>query len=221
MKSLLSTRRIKRRLPPGPKVPSTFQMMASWSRPTASLERARARYGKRFSIQLIGQPPFVILSDPQDIKELFQAPPEVLHPGEGARILEPIVGSNSVILLDEAPHLRQRKLLLPAFHGESMQSLAGLMGELTEQEVASWPRDEPTALHPRLQQLTLEIVLRAVFGLQQGEQLDRLRELLTQILEFGESPLSLLPFAQRAFAGRGPVGRLERLNEEADRLITS
>ncbi|HEY5260926.1 MAG TPA: cytochrome P450 [Solirubrobacteraceae bacterium] len=219
MKSLLSKRRIKSQLPPGPKAPASMQMLASWSRPTVSLERARARYGKRFAIQLLGQPPFVILSDPQDIKELFQAPPNVLHPGEGARILEPIVGPNSVILLDEAPHLRQRKLLLPAFHGESMQSLAGLMTELTEQEVASWPRDERITLHPRLQRLTLEIVLRAVFGLAQGAQLDRLRELLTQILEFGESPLSLLPFAQRALAGRGPVGRLERLNEETDRLI--
>jgi cytochrome P450 len=219
MNSLLSKRRIKSQLPPGPKVPATLQMMASWSRPAVSLERARARYGKHFSIQLLGQPPFVILSDPQDIKELFQAPPDVLHPGEGARILEPIVGPNSVILLDEAPHLRQRKLLLPAFHGESMQSLAGLMNELTEQEVASWPRDEVITLHPRLQRLTLEIVLRAVFGLAQGAQLDRLRELLTQILEFSESPLSLLPFAQRALAGRGPVGRLERLNEVTDKLI--
>ncbi|MGA9875847.1 MAG: cytochrome P450 [Solirubrobacteraceae bacterium] len=219
MKSLLSKRRIKSQLPPGPKVPSSLQMMASWSRPSVSLERARARYGKHFSIQLLGQPPFVILSDPQDIKELFQAPPDVLHPGEGARILEPIVGPNSVILLDEAPHLRQRKLMLPAFHGESMQSLAGLMTELTEQEVASWPHEEVITLHPRLQRLTLEIVLRAVFGLAQGAQLDRLRELLTQVLEFGESPLSLLPFAQRALAGRGPVGRLERLNEETDRLI--
>jgi cytochrome P450 len=219
MNSLLSKRRIKRQLPPGPKVPPSFQMMASWSRPSASLERARARYGKHFSIQLLGQPPFVILSDPQDIKELFQAAPDVLHPGEGARILEPIVGPNSVILLDEAPHLRQRKLLLPAFHGESMQSLAGLMTELTEQEVASWPHDEVITLHRRLQRLTLEIVLRAVFGLAQGAQLDHLRELLTQVLEFSESPLSLLPFAQRALAGRGPVGRLERLNEETDKLI--
>jgi hypothetical protein len=181
--------------------------------------RARKRYGKRFTIRVLGQPPFVILSDPNDIKELFQAPPDVLHPGEGARILEPIVGPNSVILLDEAPHLEQRKLLLPAFHGENMQSLAGLMTELTEREVADWPSEQAIALHPRLQRLTLEIVLRAVFGLEQGAQLDRLRELLTKILEFAESPLSLLPFAQRLLAGRGPVGRLERLSEEADRLI--
>jgi cytochrome P450 len=200
-------------------VPAALQTIATWNRPTAGLLRARARYGKRFTVRLLGQPPFVILSDPQDIKEVFQAPPEVLHPGEGARILEPVVGPNSVILLDEAPHLSQRKLLLPAFHGENMQSLAGLMSELTEHEIADWPREQPFVLHPPLQRLTLEIVLRAVFGLEQGAQLDRLRELLTGILMFAESPLSLLPFAQRMLAGRGPVGRLERLGEEADRLI--
>jgi cytochrome P450 len=219
MNSMLSKRRIKRELPPGPRVPAALQTVATWTRPTAGLLRARERYGKRFTVCVLGQAPFVILSDPDDIKEVFQAPPDVLHPGEGARILEPIVGPNSVILLDEAPHLQQRKLLLPAFHGEAMQSLSQLMTELTEREIASWPREQPVALHPRLQRLTLEIVLRAVFGLEQGAQLDRLRELLTEVLEFAENPISLLPFAQRALAGRGPMGRLERLGEEADGLI--
>lgn len=219
MNSTLENRRIKRQLPPGPKAPAAWQTIATWVRPTAGLLRARERYGKRFTVRPLGQPPFVILSDPEDIKEVFQAPPDVLHPGEGARILEPIVGPNSVILLDEAPHLEQRKLLLPAFHGEAMQSLAELMTELTERELASWPREQPITLHPRLQRLTLEIVLRAVFGLERGAKLDRLRELLTEVLEFAENPISLLPFAQRALAGRGPMGRLERLGEEADGLI--
>ena len=219
MNSLLENRRIKRQLPPGPKVPASYQVAGSWLRPTAVVLRARARYGKRFAVRLLGQPHFVVLSDPDDIKQVFQAPPEVLHPGEGARILEPIIGPNSVILLDEKPHLSQRKLMLPAFHGDAMQALAELMSELTEREISSWPQDRPLALHPRLQQLTLEIVLRAVFGLEQGAQLDRLRELLTQLLEFAENPISLLPFAQRALAGRGPMGRLERLREETDRLI--
>jgi cytochrome P450 len=217
--SILENRRIKRQLPPGPKTPAIWQTVATWTRPTASLDRARERYGKRFTIRVLGQPPFVMLSDPGDIKEVFQAPPDVLHPGEGARVLERVVGPNSVILLDEHPHMEQRKLLLPAFHGESMQSLAGLMEDLTEREIASWPREQPIALHSRLQGLTLEIVLRAVFGLEQGAQLDRLRELLTEILKFAENPLSLLPAAQQALAGRGPVGRVERLGEEADELI--
>jgi hypothetical protein len=219
MVRMLATRRLMRQLPPGPKVPVTLQTVATWTRPTAGLLRARERFGKRFSVRLLGQPPFVILSEPEDIKQVFQAPPDVLHPGEGARVLEPILGPNSVILLDEAPHLAQRKLMLPAFHGEATQRLEGLMSELTQRELASWPVGEPTALHPRLQRLTLEIVLRAVFGLERGAKLDRLRELLTEVLEFAESPLSILPFAQKLLAGRGTMGRLERAGEEADRLI--
>ena len=93
-----------------------------------------------------------------------------------------------MILLDEAPHLEQRKLMLPAFHGDKMQKLSGLMEELAEREVAGWPTGEPVELHPRFQALTLEIILRAVFGLEAGERLDALRERLTEMLEFGASP---------------------------------
>jgi hypothetical protein len=210
---------MNRQLPPGPSMPSVLQSLGWWSRPTAYIERCRARYGGRFTIRLVGQSPFVIVSDPDEIKQIFTAPPEVLHPGEGARILEPVIGANSVILLDEGPHLRQRKLLLPAFHGEKMQRLSGLMAELTERELSSWPLDEPTPLHPRLQRLTLEVILRAVFGLRRGAQLDELRDLMTETLTFGESPLSLLPPAQRLLAGRGPVGRMERVGARADELI--
>jgi cytochrome P450 len=200
-------------------MPSALQTIGWWSRPTAFAERCRARYGRRFTIRLLGQSPFVIISDPEEIKQVFQAPPEVLHPGEGASILEPIVGPNSVILLDEGPHLRQRKLLLPAFHGEKMQALSGLMSELAEREVASWPLEQPVALHPPVRRLTLEIILRAVFGLERGAQLDELRDLLTEVLAFGDSPLSLIPPAQRLLKGRGPVGRMERISARADELI--
>jgi cytochrome P450 len=90
-----------------------LQLLGTWTRPTATLERLR-RYGPRVTVRLPFQPPFVMLSDPADIKEVFAAPPEVLHPGEGAWVLEPIIGRNSVILLDEGAHLAQRRLLLPA-----------------------------------------------------------------------------------------------------------
>jgi cytochrome P450 len=212
-------RELTQGLPPGPRTPAGLQLLATWKRPTASLERLRQRYGKRFTVRLPFQPPFVMLSDPQEIKELFTAPPDVLHPGEGAHVLEPLIGRNSVILLDETNHLEQRKLMLPAFHGERVQRLTGSMTELAEREVDSWPCEEPVALHPRLQRLTLEIILRTVFGLEQGERFDQLRDRLTEVLVFGENPLSVLPAVQR-FAGW--FGPLRRFNEQiacTDELI--
>jgi cytochrome P450 len=170
-------------------------------------------------VRLPFQPRLVILSEPAEIKQLFQAPPDVLHPGEGARLLEPIVGRNSVILLDEAPHLEQRKLLLPAFHGEKMAALTGLMEELTHSELDTWPTGEQVALHPHLQRLTLEIILRAVFGLERGQRLDDLRDVLTQVLAFSESPLSVLPALQRYGSWFGPLKRFQKLSARADSLI--
>jgi cytochrome P450 len=200
-------------------MPVLLQTLGTWTRPTAFLERSRRRYGKRFTIRMIGQPPMVMISDPEEIKEIFQAPADVLHPGEGARILEPLLGRHSVILLDEGPHLEQRKLMLPAFHGERMQRLSGLMSELAEREVEAWPRGETIVLHPRLQRLTLEIILRAVFGLERGSQLDALRDLLTRILTFTESPLSLLPPLPPVLSWFGRPAELDRLTAQVDELI--
>lgn len=213
----------RRTLPPGPRYPVLFQSVAFWKRPRAFLERCRARYGKRFTIQLVGTPKFVMLSDPADVKEVFAAPPDVLHPGEGARVLEPVVGKKSVILLDEDAHLEQRKLMLPAFHGERMERLSGLMREVAEREVESWPRDETIELHPRMQRLTLEIILRAVFGLDPGARLDALRDQLGKMLAFGDSPISLLPPPPEGMAKVlervGPFAAFLRLQQEADRKI--
>ena len=178
-------------------MPRTLQTVAWWNRTVPFLERCRERYGKRFTMRLLQTPPFVHHSEPEHLREIFTAPPEVLHPGQGARILEPVVGANSVILLDERPHLSQRKLMLPAFHGEKMKALSGLVEEVAEREVARWPENEPVALHPRLQSLTLEVILRAVFGLDAGERLDALRNRLAGILEYGARPSSMLPMFQR------------------------
>jgi cytochrome P450 len=188
------------------------------------MERCRARYGKRYTIRFPGSPPFVMLSDPDEVKEVFTASPDVLHPGAGARVLEPVVGSNSVILLDGDAHMRQRKLMLPAFHGEKMERLGGLMAEVAEREVAGWPRDEAIELQERFQHLTLEIVLRAVFGLDPGERLDALRGRLSEMLRFGDRPISLVQIdpegaAAKLLAMAPPFARFLRMQEEADRLI--
>jgi cytochrome P450 len=211
-------------LPPGPPWPSIVQGMGNWVRPLAYLERCRSRYGTPFTLRVPFAPPFVIIADPDAVKQVFMAPPDVLHPGRGARVLEPVVGLNSVILLDEAPHMEQRKLLLPTMHGEKMARLTGLIEQITAEEIASWPRESATALHPRLQRLTLEIILRAVFGLDEGERLDALRDRLGRQLEFGDKAISLIPpppeSPMRSFLEKhGPFAPFVRLREDADTLL--
>src|SRR3954463_7706742 len=138
-------------LPPGPPWPSLLQTVGWWNRPLAFHENCRRRYGSRYTGRLLGSPPLVMHAGPGHHPEIFTAPPAVRPPGEAARTLEPVVGTYSVILLDEKDHLSQRRLMLPAFHGEKMQQLSELVTEVTEREVAAWPTASPLALHPRLQ----------------------------------------------------------------------
>jgi cytochrome P450 len=211
-------------LPPGPRYPSLIQGIGMWTRPLASLERYRARYGKRFTVRFPAAPPFVILSDPAEIKQVFAAPPEVLHPGEGAKVLEPLVGRNSVILLDEAAHMEQRKLLLPAFHGEKMARLSGLMAEVAERELERWPAGRAVELQPEMGRLTLEIILRTVFGLDPGERLDALRSRLAEMLAFGDRPISLVPIDPESRLAKllsltRPIANFWRLQAEIDERL--
>jgi cytochrome P450 len=211
-------------LPPGPSLPAALQMVGFWTRPLAFMDSCRERYGKRFTIRLPFTPPFVMIAEPDEVKQIFTSPPDVLHPGEGAKVLEPIVGRNSVILLDEDAHMAQRKLMLPAFHGERMERLTGLMEEVTAEEVAAIPRDVPLSLHPRMQDLTLKIILRAVFGLDPGARFDALRERLQEMLEFGDRPISLMPPKPESLVARvaervGPFSHFVRIQEEVDEIL--
>jgi cytochrome P450 len=208
-------------LPGGPWYPSLIQGIGLWSRPLAFLERCRARYGKRFTVRFPLTPPFVMISEPDQIKEIYTAPPDVLHPGDGAKVLQPIVGSSSVILLDGNAHIEQRKLMLPAFHGERIERLTGLVESVAAREIESWKGS--VELQPRLQALTLEIILRAVFGLEPGERLDLLRSRLSALLSYGDNPLTLLPepskCTQRAFSAIGPLKGFLSLRQEIDRRL--
>ena len=212
------------KLPPGPRYPPLIQAVGYWTRPLAFMEHCRERYGPRFTIRLPASPPFVMLTRPDDVKKIFTAPPDVLAPGRGARVLEPVVGSTSVILLDGDAHMEQRRLMLPAFHGERMERLAGLVQAVAEREVASWPWERPVELHPRMQRLALEIILRAVFGLEPGRRLDALRARLGQMLAFGDKPISLLPLPidsrrARLLVRVGPFASFWRQRQDADELI--
>jgi cytochrome P450 len=210
---------MRAQLPPGPAWPAAVQTIGWWNRPLAFHEDCRRRFGNRYTVRLLGAPAFVMHSDPEHIREIFTAAPDVLHPGEGARILEPVVGTYSVILLDEQAHLSQRRLMLPAFHGEKMQRLSELLTEVTEREVAAWPTGSELALHPRLQGLTLEVILRAVFGMEPGPRLDGLRAALTRILDFATRPMTLVPYLQKELGGHSRWGRFIEMRKQADALV--
>ncbi|WP_354700922.1 Putative cytochrome P450 138 [Paraconexibacter sp. AEG42_29] len=208
-------------LPPGPAAPPLVQT-ARWVRdPVTFFERCRNRYGRRFTVRFLFGPPIVSLSDPAEVKAIFGAPPDVLEPGFGGKILEPVLGSRSVLVLDGDDHLRQRRLMLPAFHGERMATLTGVLEEVTERAVAEWPRDRPIELHPRLQALTLEVILRAVFGLEPGPRLDALRTVFTAYLEEASKPHNMPTGLQRDLGRLSPWGRFLRVREQALGLVSA
>jgi cytochrome P450 family 135 len=179
-------------LPPGPRLPRPLQTVGWVTRPGPWLLRLRARYGDAFTLRVAHEGTWVMLSDPAAVKQVFTGDPAKLHAGEANVVLRPLLGPSSVLLLDEGPHLRQRKLLLPPFHGERMKAYGELISAVAEREVASWPENAAVAVRPRMQRLTLEIVMRAIFGVSEGERLDRLRAALTALLEWTLDPMRVL-----------------------------
>src|SRR3954470_23984931 len=172
-------------LPPGPRYGRALTTIGWFSRPTALLRRCRERYGDVFTLRIAHEGPWVMVSDPDAIKQIFTGDPRLLHAGEGNVILKPMLGSNSVLLLDEKPHMRQRKLMLPPFHGERMKAYAETMREVAERVVASWPEDEPFELWPQMQAITLEVIVRTVFGVEETGDIDRLARVLDRTIDWG------------------------------------
>lgn len=168
-------------LPPGPRLPVAVQTAAWIARPWEFMQRSAARYGDMFTLRLAGEPPWVIASHPDTVKEIFTGPPELLHAGEGKQILVPALGANSVLLLDDEAHREQRRLLMPPFRGHHLASYTDKMTAVAQAEIAGWPRGKPVRLHPRMQTLTLEVILRTVFGLREGDRLNQLRAEMRRI----------------------------------------
>lgn len=203
-------------LPPGPRLPVFVQTAAWIFRPWDFMERCAARYGDTFTLRLAGEPPLVMVSHPEAVKEVFTGPPELLHVGEVNRILLPVVGANSVLLLDDDPHREQRRLLMAPFRGHQLASYADTMTAVAQAEIGRWPRGKPVRLHPRMRALTLEVILRAVFGLSEGTRLDQLRAELVRTLTMtsgmaGQLLLVLRPRRVRAALMRKLFRRIDRL----------
>ena len=170
------------KLPHGPRLPRLVQSIR-WARePLPLLEQCHARYGDTFTLRLRHLGDWVVLANPEDVKRVFSTDSNDLGVGVPNLALRPVLGAHSVMLSEEPEHMARRKLMLPRFHGERMREDAEMMTALARREVRSWPVGEPFRLWPRMQALTQEVVMRAVFG-DDGGRLDRLRALLTNLTD--------------------------------------
>jgi cytochrome P450 family 135 len=204
-------------LPPSPRLPAALQLARFVVRPVPFMEQSRRSLGGAFTVRLPRLPDTVVISDPASIKALFAADRVNSVASRRNLVLAPIVGDNSLLLIDGDHHLSRRRLMLPPFHGERMRAYEQTMVEATEAELARWPTGEPFPLQPAMQSITLEVIMRAVFGVS-GERREELRSLLLRILAATRSPLAIgvaLPVVR-------DFGRFREMREAvaaADRLL--
>jgi cytochrome P450 family 135 len=206
-------------LPPEPRQSPLMQTLAWVFRPLAFMARNRERIGPAFSVRFVGfERPMVLISDPAAVKALYTERRNGLPPGRSFS-LEPILGARSVLLLEGEEHIARRRLMLPAFHGERMRSYEGVVGDVVTAEIDSWPLGREFPIHARMQAVTLEVILRAVFGVTEGPRLDRLRLLLRDLLvETGSTRLQLTSLVARR-RGRDPLAAVRARLGQVDEAL--
>src|SRR5918994_926847 len=204
-------------LRPGPRYPAFVQAMRWMRSPVDVMESSRERFGETFTLRMSRVGALVFVSDPGSIKRLFAADRDNRLPEGRTVLLEPVLGRRSLLLLEGDDHLRSRRLMLPPFHGERMRAYEAVMAEAASRELDSWPIGERFALHPRMQAITLEVILRAVFGVEDPERRERLRALLVRLLDVTSSPTSqVVGLASRRLGRVGPYRRLMRVMTQVD-----
>jgi cytochrome P450 len=204
-------------LPPGPRLPKAVQTYFLWGHEPWVLPLMRRRYGDAFTIRAAPMGTLVYLADPADIKRVFTGDPKVFHAGEGNAVLGPVMGQRSVLLIDEDEHLVTRRRMLPPFHGEAIQRYGAVMEEVAAAEIASWPRDRDFALHPAMQRLTLDVILRTVFGVEDPARLAELRPLLRRMVDIGG--VLMLMWLYPGLGRVGPWRRYRKVQAQADALL--
>ena len=205
-------------LPPGSRLPAPVQSLLFVTARTWILPRWHRRYGEVFSANLApaaGQA--VVLANPEHIREVFAGPASTFHAGEGNAVLGPVMGEHSVLLLDEDAHLAARKRVMSAFHGAAIRGWGEVVEELASEQVARWPVGKPFAVHPFMNEISLEVILRIVFGVTDETRLAELRPRLRRLAQIG--PLILLGWLYPRLGAVGPWRRHRLLKEATDVLI--
>jgi cytochrome P450 len=208
-------------LPPGPRLPRFVQTLGFILGAARYLQWARRRYGDVVTMSTLFDSRFVMVFEPEIVKQVFKGPPEQLRAGEANALLGPILGERSVLLLDGAEHLRHRRLMLPTFHGQRMKAYESIMREAADREIDAWPVGEPFELLPSMQALTLDVIMRAVFGVAEGRRYDDLRAALRDMLAPISRPVGVLvlTMSMSRFRGRDTVRRFEERRARVDALL--
>ena len=206
-------------LPPGSKAPAVIQALRYVRDPLGFLIGQQRRHGDIFSVAFPYFGRAVYVSSPELVKAVFTGPPDQFHAGEAnATVLEPALGPNSVLTLDDAPHMQQRKLLLPPFHGERIHRYGELMREITLREMESWPVGKSFALRPHTQRITLAVIMRAVFGIHDEERLVRFERLIDDFSQ-RVNLITAFPTLRRDLGRWSPWSRFLRSREALDEFI--
>lgn len=204
------------KLPDGPSTPRAIQGLIGLTTPIRAARHLRDRYGDAFmiSMPIFGQA--LVISDPDEVKQLFTSPPEMVDNFE--MNLGRVLGPGSFFALEGDEHKRQRKLLVPPFHGRRLAAYESTIEEEAEKEMASWPEGREFATLDSMMRITLNVILRAVFGAE-GAELQALRDLLPRFVKLG-SRLAVLPIPRGRYGRLNPWVRFDRYRREYDDLVT-
>ncbi len=207
----------------GPKIPRFAQLIEWVFNPLQLMEKSAKAYGDTFKLFLVGDNPMVFVSHPQAIKEIFTASLDKFDSGRGNELVASLLGEQSLVLLDGAQHQRQRKLLTPPFHGDRMKSYGDLICEITEKVISDWKIGEPFDVRKSMQEISLRVILQAVFGLNEGERYEEIKQLIGSILEISGSPLKAMlvfvPMLQKDLGAWSPWGNFLRQQKRLDDLL--
>ncbi len=201
-------------LPDGPHHPRIVQAWLWLKRPLWFLDHCSRVYGDVFTMRLPFGMNLVHVTDPGLVRAVFGGNSDVLRAGEAnATILEPLMGRHSVLVLDGPEHLRQRKLILPAFHGDRMRAWEATIRDITRAETARWPVGKPFALRPRMQSITLDVIVRVVFGVGGTARADDLRRRIVTVIRIGRNPFLLMATRGRLSGPYAPWTRFIRARD--------
>ncbi|NES98973.1 MAG: cytochrome P450 [Sphaerospermopsis sp. SIO1G1] len=210
-------------LPGESQQPKLIQRLNWVFNPLQLMEKSAKIHGDFFTLKLAPKNPLVFISNPQAIQEIFTTPGEYFDAGSANQIIKPFVGENSLLLIDGETHRRQRKLLTPPFHGERMKTYANIITNTTQEVISKWEIDKPFSVRDAMQEISLRVILQAVFGICEGERFHKLKKLLCSILELSNSPLrSTLTFFTILQVDLGiwsPWGQFLRTREEIYQLL--